>query len=737
MDHVSSNAPPGSPEEQRAAVLRALEDYRSDQAISLLTPWIEAGYGAIAPADRPWVFQACQRAWEQAGRPEDGLRQLEPLYHSEPRDQAVAVAYGDLAWASGQLEQAVRVWQRLMVHHQDTLKPEQATSILTRLGDYHREHDQVRQAQIAYDQALAIDPSNQTALAGMLQIAEEQPDPQAGYHTLQLLLKRLQEPEAIATVLQRQGDTLRHRKQDYEGALRFYGDALELVPRSPEVLQSVAEVLQNLGEVKEAMAVYLELAKIPPRVGPSRTEEYLDLAWECLQASRVSEMQQVRVLEQILDLSPGRLQLFEVITRTLREVEEFDELAKSYERMIQRVKERGQISDTRVLPLLYRNLGEVLAVQLGRPDRAIQPLLEACRLLPDDVELRRRTLELLIGRDDRLDDARAVARELLDLVPGDPLVKTQLAELQLKAGLTDQAYCLLRVARSESQFSDVLEQSFQRLARARFRLPEQPLTEELERRYVRPKSQQTVLNSAFGMGSVVFHKLFSSDLSTHGIREKDRLDPNEPILFNRVYKAVGDLLLIKEPPRVYLKRDLTGMSYAGLDQPAFFVGPDMLSGRSERELTFLIAQQLVLTRPEYVLATLLEAPHLKTIILVMTHKVEPSLQIKLGPEVKSLTKQLDRRMTPELLSHLKELVGLIIQEGITVDVKIWVESVADTANRIGLLFCDDQEMADRCLAMNPGVKGAPNEVERTARLHRWACSTRFFELRKALGVGLK
>src|SRR5262249_52419797 len=96
-----------------------------------------------------------------------------------------------------------------------------------------------------------------------------------------------------------------------------------------------------------------------------------------------------------------------------------------------------------------------------------------------------------------------------------------------------------------------------------------------------------------------------------GLRRKDKLDVvTNQLLFTKVFNYVNQVLNVPQP-EVYLRHDqplsmqLANAQERGLLLPSFVVGSDLLQGRPEKELAYLIARQLTYLRPEHYLKLLL------------------------------------------------------------------------------------------------------------------------------------
>jgi tetratricopeptide (TPR) repeat protein len=719
----------------RGAVAEAMEAGQTAWAAEMLSEW-SVRSASLSRQDEHWLEKSLGLLLRAEDRNDEALSHLERAHRLDPRDRDVGLAYGELLLSLERLDEGARIMRTLLLQHKRSLEPEMLGSIYRSLGDYHRKRGEPRKARQSFDQALRVDPDDAVALEAMLATIEAL-EPDEAARSRRALLGRLKSPRAKAAVLLTQADDLRFRKQDARGALRLYDDLLSLTPDAVNVLRRKVAVIDVLGDPDETAELYEKLARLDREASDEIRVEYLERAYKLRTDSGAPHRARARLLEDILDIDPERLDKFEQLTLLYAEMEAWSDLAEAYKRMIARLQHRKSSMVARALPVLWRNLADLLEKRLDRPEEAIEAYLVACRLRPQDRDLRWLTLELCRTQNSHTDGAIRLAHELAELEDDPGRARRHLADLLIKAQRFDEALCALRLLKAEGGWSEGLDEVYRRLHRPALNVPEVVLDDPLRERCLKPRSQSNALNASMAIGGLVFRYLFANDLAVHGLTERERVDLKQPTLFSRLYASIAKVLDIQPLPRIYLKKGMRGMANAVLDEPAFVVGQDILAGRSERELAFIIGQQLCLQRPEFVLTTSHEPAHLKTILLVLVNKVAPEVELKMTEHLTRLRKELDRRLKPNLERHLQQVVRRMLEQRLDVSVTTWVEAVADEANRTGLLFCEEVEVADRCLAEVAGVRGEANPEARRARLHRWACSQEYHTLRRELGMAIR
>jgi tetratricopeptide (TPR) repeat protein len=719
----------------RAEVGAAIEDRRIEEVVTMMTDWLDSGGRADSRDGTIWFLHVYGSMLNLVGRTQEGLDNLENAYRMDSNNIDVTVGYGRQLFEADRLDEAVQVLRALTLKTNIKLSKPVQSSTYRIIGECHRRNGELNKARAAFDQALRSNPSDEEALDGMLKTIEGMDDAEKAVRSRKVLLKNLSDPAAKVMVLKRQGADLCNRMGDLKGALKAFDEAIRLAPGNVDLLRRKAVLLEALDETEAAAQILLDLAN-GHRDDPDLRCDFLEQALGILKES--SELPGVRaeILEALLDLNPDRLEAFEELTIVCNEEEDWLGLVDAYRRMIKRHEKRSSPA-ARALPLLWRNLGELLAEQLEQPADAAEAMIMAAKMLPKDVEVLKRAIELCRLGGQHTQEALQLCRELWLLAPGDNATRRLFVELLIKAGQLDEALCVLRVLRVEKNWSDELEDAYCKLQRPTLILPQGVVSDSMRRRFLRPRKQSKVVDAVMAIGSVVLRRLFASDLSVHGVKEKDRVDFDKPLLFNRLYLDIAAGLELKDPPPVYLKLTMMGMANAVLERPAFVVGPDMMSGRSEREIAFILARLLTLTRPEYVLTTIQEPVHLRSILVALVNRTQSGIEVGTSGKMDVLTQEIDKRLKPDLDRHLREAVETMVRERLNANIDGWVESVADEANRTALLFCDDLDVAEQMISDLPGVLGPSNTQNRLKRLRAFGMSDPYFQLRSALKLSVQ
>lgn len=172
--------------------------------------------------------------------------------------------------------------------------------------------------------------------------------------------------------------------------------------------------------------------------------------------------------------------------------------------------------------------------------------------------------------------------------------------------------------------------------------------------------------------------------------------------------------------------------------PNLRVGARLLSGRTPLEVAFECGRSLSCFREEHFVRWLFPGvPDLEDLFLAALSIANPALPIP--PHAKARVAPIAAAVQPVLEpQHVDRLRGYFlrfVEEGGRTNLQRWAHGVDKTACRAGLVLCGDLQTAGKVLAHDEkGEAGGPGD--RMQDLLVFACSDRYFNLRKQLGVAI-
>ncbi|TVR05119.1 MAG: hypothetical protein EA398_00280 [Deltaproteobacteria bacterium] len=708
------------------------EDMLAEGRIEAL--WEEVG----DPRQAPRTLDPVARArWHRVaglaalrdGRSAEARDRLEQAWAMDPLNREVTAALGQLRVADGDEEGAYACFAALWMHHADSLTPTSRSLTAFRVAERARAEGDLDLTRVLLDRAFADTPENSGVGLTLLEVLEEQGNEVRAAEVRARLLRLVQEPATRAKLAMDQARELRDREEHARAAL-LMAEAYRLQPdegvreevepwlREGQAWGALADVLETHARALEDAAERLSRAEELVRLHGEHLGDALELGWR---------------LDRHLDAHPGDLKVFEWQTITLGNAELWEELHNAYARMIQRTHNRED-ADERLLAVLWRNLAMLLETELNQPTQA----LHAYRMAYQH------------GREDAVQDAilRLVERVGEKELPLAELEKATLAHPQrpdlaerygaalLKGGETDRGYLVLRAAVARGGASRNAEQAVNRLSARR---PEQVtvrVPDDLRREYLRPVRAFAPLESLFRIAGTLMADRLHHDADSFGLRRSDRLEDGE-LLVIRTLEQLREPFGLEQTPAVYVREGLPGVVNPYFQQPTLLVSPELLRGVNAREMRFVLARALHLMRPEFALTTRLMPPQLHTVLAGLLLAVLPEAPVQETAEAEGLRSDLDGKLDPAMREALRLAAESIVESGVGHQLDRWLVSVADEANRVGLLYADDVVAALDGLERLTPAHARTGLANRREALLAWAASAAYHHLRDGLGITLR
>jgi hypothetical protein len=194
------------------------------------------------------------------------------------------------------------------------------------------------------------------------------------------------------------------------------------------------------------------------------------------------------------------------------------------------------------------------------------------------------------------------------------------------------------------------------------------------------------------------------------------------------------------PPQTTGEVELLVLLDGGRPAPALVLGHDLVVGRTQPELAFLLTKKLVGLRADHFLLWPQIVPsqsELEVILAAAIRLVQPKFEIP-GTDAAAVRKYVSffHKTLPQ--AQIERIAGaaapLLAQPG-RVDIRAWMADADAIANRAGLLLCGDLVAAAREIVREARARHARPE-EAILDLVRWGMSSDYLDLRARLGLAL-
>lgn len=583
-------------------------------------------------------------------------------------------------------------------------------------------------------------PNDERALTMLTAVVERSGDWSAVIRHKQALAEAKKDPFEKFAIWLEIGDIYREKLENTYGAAAAYKEALEFNPDARVALLRLFDLYFEQGQMEDALYTLDRLAAVEESP-EKRAMHYMRIA-AIYREKLQDDDKAVEYLNLALDADPDRLEAFRAIDEILTTGKRWDEQADNYRRMLNRVKDRGLVE---LEFRLYSALGEIYRSRLKQLDYAIPAYAMAAQLKPDDIRTHAILAQLYELTGDQFEKAVEEHRAIVFSSPLGPEVAPSLKAMRRifrdrqefdKAFVTSSALVGLRQAdHEESEFFERnLEPSL-----PWFKGTIEPLRWES---HLMSKSESPLLGAILqvlyqGLGA----DLGARDLRDIGLKKKNEIDLDQKLLFASVYRAVSKTLGTL-PHKVYRDDATIGMKVEFLVPPALIVGADMLTGREEREIAFLVGRQLSYLHPRHFLAAVKNLTELKVFMAAALKFTRPETKITTGAEVVSnLVRLMERRMPQAQKNQLSWLMSDLEAREPDMDFGRLFEgffrAIERTAIRAGVLVCGNLDVALTIIGGEETSFSGLSKKERLEEVIRFGVSDDHFILRRALGIAVE
>ncbi len=698
---------------------------------NMLLPFLREDDRTRGAGENLFVYRTLGAMYAELGKAQESLMAYEQAYGYDLRDKDVLEILADVEFKKPVEDLELHILLELLVFHRYRLKTQTVAQLYKVIGDHHQANGNMEDARLAYEKAFEVRPSDTELINALLSVSEASGNAEAITQAREKLLTTLSIPESRAAVLVSIGDD--HLQNDDEArALSAYEQALL------ECMESVAAhgrilILAEKNEDWERALNSLHSLTLYAQDAEEKSK-YLIKSASIYKDKLNDTRRAVQLFNEVLDINPEQTDVFELIVSILQEQKDYLAIEAHYEAMIDRQQRLKQFNP-KLMAVLCRNLGDLRLQNLDNVRGAAQAYQVASELFPRNVGFHVVLGDLYSRNDDTLELAVREQREVLRLAPDRLDAVDALARLYRRMSLFDESLCIYRVLSVLQRVDDEGRAIVERFTTNRTPRIEIAFTEEYWQ-LLRPPALDMAVHKIFQLTVPAMAECFANDLDFYGLNERDSaVDMSEPTFFTRTMSTLAVPLGFGEVPYIFSCPSRSGVSNAYLIKRSFLVNPNFLSGRDEREVVFTCAKAMTLIRPEYYMLQL-GRKAVQGIINTIFKTALPSLNIEMDRSMVKVMRTLEKNLTPLQMGTLRSLVQGIVERGANINTRLYMESVEDLANRVGLLFCDDPHVIERMLSEEAVTISSRSVADRVGSLLLWALSEQYSALRKLAGISI-
>ena len=742
-----------SPNHPKAvAALAELAWHRKDWSAAL--PLLEGMAGEANQAIEESAQLWHKAAWsaQMAGDVERARQSYRKVYGLLPTHLPTLQAWMQLALERGWWQDLITTVPRVLAIRGGEMPGEERAAHLLTLGNAHVAKRDLEAGVAAYLEALRLAPDFPQARRALAR-ATEQMEGRGSVNAAALveqyrtLLRGQLSQDERWDIIRKIGRLQREELGDLPAALGTYLQAAELRPDDVEVLHELVELHTQNRHWSRAADVLERLVALT--TGREKVCYLVALA-SILNSELDAPAEAVALYDRALDEDPRDRRTFERIEHILIERQEWRELSRAYRRMIKRLGARPDAEQRPRLRALWRALADTYRRYLGDISAATAAYEVCVSLAPEDHRHRQALAEAYEAQGREGFGKAVAAREhlLAKARRADAAVEQirALARLYGKYEQYDQVFCA-SAALCALTCADARERAFYEVNAPRgVALARSVLTERQwqARLCSSPKNQAIAQVLAAVAPGVITAR--AKDPSVYGIEPKHRAKiAGDPSFVSRLMVYIGQLMgvplsAVYVSPHATCEMDLVVLLEDGQPVPALVLGHDLVVGRTQPELAFLLTKKIVGLRADHILLwpqLVSSQRELQVILAAALRLVQPKFQVDGadGTAVRKYVSFFHRTLPQTQVERIAGAAAPLLANPDKLDIRGWIADADAIANRAGLLMCGDVVAAAREIVREARALHARPE-EAILDLVRWGVSSDYLDLRTRMGLAL-
>lgn len=680
--------------------------------------------------DNLWLYRQIGDLHLTQSSPDDAMTAYRRGYELDPRDLGILKPYSDLLFASNLTNDGVKVVQSMLLHHKHELGSTELSAIYAKLGSLYEADKNFTKARSAFEKSLENTPTYNDALEGLLRVIGQVADPVDVIRVRQKLINSLEDPKSRSIALVALGNDWVNEFNDSGRALDVFEHAVLEWKENEEALSRIATVGAEVGDWRRVGRAYFTLSELTE--DETERAEWIyrssivarDHLWEADKA--------LNGFRRVLQLDPNRIDAFKAITSILFDAKDWEEVETSHLSYIATLMEQPDASPE-LLSILWQKLGELYEGTLMRPDDAIFAFGQCSQYRPEDNKIRESVIALTESHEDHFDKAISQLRALYDRNIDTEKTLERMGKVFMRMKSFDRALGVFRAMQIQNFQVDAQTQAFvEKFNTPMFRPIKRSLTESMLTDSIFHEKMDARINRVFHYLHAGLSEWTGESQSNYGLKRRDHVKIEEPLAFNNIYKSIGGSINYNDLPKLWHKKEQTGLINGALIPEGLIAGDEILGSGREEFMAFVIAKQLFLFQPSFYLPTI-RPSDVNAFFVLGASYVLPDVRLEMNKELESALKSLRKKIKGPNFDQLRRAYENIGGEA---DIPFWIETIEDTANRVGFLFSDDLNSCKKYLENEPQKITSRSLEERMKSVVDFSVSEKYFNLRDTLGLSI-
>jgi len=674
------------------------------------------------------------RAATKLGNHEEAIKALTKAHQLDTGDLPTLMALAAAHYATEDWTKAFKYYQMLLVHHRDSLAPDETTDTFYRLGVIKREQGERRKALNMFDKALEEDALHRPTLEAVIGLYEQQSEWEQVIHFKKQLLEVAEEDKERFDILVSIGDLWREKVNNQQKAIQAYSDASLINPEDHIILHKLLVCYQETKQWEQAIDTIQIVSDLDDR--PKAKSKYLYTIAVVIRDELKNPDGAVDKFNEALDIDPTQLKAFEAINKIWTSKKDWKNLERAFRKMLHRILGKNE---TELEFNLWHNLGIIYRDRQRNYDAAAQAFDAASKLRPEDPTEHQILAEIFSTLPNGVDNAIREHQWLLRQDPYRVDSYRALYKLYFDARAYDKAWCLASTLNFLKKADAEQQQFYTQYKQGDMIRPQARVERNAWFTDLFHPDEDRFVSKIMELVAPAVHAAKTASDKALNIHKLKVVDPaTSTVTLARTFGFSMNVLSIPIQPRLFLQAQTPGglAHVAGSNPPAVICGATLLSGYKPADLAFVTARFLTYYLSEHFVRTLLSSHSELRMILLAAMRL--SGVAPADPQVDALAQQLAQHLSPTAQDGLRQVCRKFVEAGARTDVKRWMQTVELTALRAGFLVCGDLETAARMVQALPpeGSVDLPPK-DKVKELVLFSVSENYFRLREALGIQIQ
>ncbi len=673
---------------------------------------------------------------EKLGNREKALQSYRRAYELDATYLPALEGLGNLLVAEGQLDEALKIFTAIIIHHRDGLTDLEVVETHWQIGEIAARLGQADRAAGSFKKALEIDQGHEPSRRSLIRLLEAAGDHEAAVEQRQRLLPVL-EGQAKFEMFVAIGKACREQLQDPYQAIDAYLGASRIDPTDLPATEALLALYRETRQGQKAADVLGQIIARPEvqADGPRAARLHVLLA-EILRDEVKDEAAALAQFEKALDLNPRLPQAFAAIEEAHSKAKRWPALEQAYVRMIQRLPKTPEAAQARLA--LWRTLGELYRAVLKSDDGARMAYQVVSRADPEDAVSVELYADLAARAPGQEGEAVQAYRQLLKLGAKPQKALSALVGLHAARKEYDRAYGAAQVlAHLQGGATPEELAVVSRLRKYARDQASRPLDDQLWGLLLHERARGPLADI---MTLLALHAgpMFTQTPKELGINvKKEELDVASSMLFFvNMFKYVERTLAV-EPLRLFRREEESArLQLVPTDPPGVLATSEMFRDRPKKELWFSLGKALAFKRPELWMARLMPHDQLDLVFQAACSVGTSKFVVTADPHlVEKLKRELEKVLPPQVRANtLKLLARQYTEVQHPGDVRAYLDGAELTSNRAGALLAADLEIVRRAVLVEKAQVSKLRDETKLKDLSLFCISEDYSSLREKLGL---